>query len=275
MKKIIILISLALFLLFIVVIVDINAESPNKPEKDSTKTQHDTSNNHRGSDQLPLVVKIIQTEKNKMEADNEAKEKEEKKLNDRRIIRFNGFLIVIASLQLIVFAWQAHRLRQSVTATKEAANAAKRSTESLSRVERAYILIKGISFNLTPGLATSPHFCAGGIVSLYNAGKTPAFPLKIQAIIELRETLPIEPPQKEQKVMPGTFIIPNNSHNFSIETNSRNVDIATQGLKLFCYGIVYYKDIFGELWETGFCWQYMRNYIPEGQMVESKLNYYT
>lgn len=263
MKKIIILIPLTLILLFIGMVTGINAELPSKPKEETTGSQQKAGRNQRGSDQLPVVVKIIPTEKNEVETEKAAKEKEEKTSNDKRLIRFTGWLAFIALLQLLVFAWQARRLRQTVEATKEAAEAAKNTAESLTHVERAYVFVTIDPPKVEPiydnergheGL-----FYFNTDIVVWNYGKTPAVINKIHWVISLREAA--IPSELEESEIPPGLILGSDKFNripilLRILSDEERKQIITRRIPAYCCGRVEYEDVFHGSHVTGFCWEY-------------------
>lgn len=185
MKKGIILVSLISFMLLITTTVDISAELPSKPKKEATGSQQEAGNNQRGSDQLPIVVKVLPTEKNKVEAENATKEQEEKTFNDKRLVQFTGLLAFIALLQLVVFAWQARCLGRTVEATKEAANAAIRGNELNRKTfissQRPWVVVHKIipssALDLNSGLSFT--------FVVKNVGNSPGMNVDVSAIMHL------------------------------------------------------------------------------------------
>ena len=277
MKKIITLISLSL--LFIAMTTDLKAESSSKPNKETINTQQKTGSNQRDSDQPPIVVKIIKAPNHKVETDKEAKTQEEKTSNDERLIQVTAVLAFIALLQLFVFAWQAHRLRQTVEATKEAADAAKRSADALPAIERAYIFVTVDIPEINPSQdGTIPSMAN---FRLYNHGKTPAILKKVHFIIKLRDAYPTitEINSSPNPPIPDGIIISSNDSrvfDYTVIINTREWEqVDRHKIKLLCYGSIDYEDVFKESHITGFCWEYYPRTVRTGISENQELNYYT
>jgi len=262
-KQIIILISLILFLLSIIIITAVNAESPRQSEKEATHPQQNTANNHRGSDQSPLIVKILPTIKNNVEAENETKEKEEKATNDKRIIQITGILAVIGFLQLIVFGLQARRLRQTVEVTKEAANATTNSVANISKIERAYVFV---TVEQHPQ-ALEPiyeidgykgYFVLNANVRCWNLGRTPAVITKIRAIISFGKAII---PEIEESDIPSGIVVGSDKWKNITAISPRFNDIERQNIYnlntiAYCCGRIEYQDVFYGKYIRGFCWEF-------------------
>jgi hypothetical protein len=87
---------------------------PSQPQQQATPDE-------RGTDKMPLSVKIISPTKTKAETDQDTKERAEKSAVDHSLVKYTRLLGVVAALQFIamlvqavVLGIQAHRLRQTV-----------------------------------------------------------------------------------------------------------------------------------------------------------------
>jgi len=239
-----------------------------KPEVNLATSQQMTSNNHAGTEQLPLVVKIIPPKKDKIETDAAAKEKEEKKSIDDRLVFFTGCLAAIGLMQLAVFAWQARRLRQTVEATKEAADAAHKSADvaekTLTLVERPYVFAYSVSkFHISENLNPAITY------EVANFGKTPAIiqsayaaleniESNLGAVLEVdrRHNLVCAPILSAGEVRKGIEEeIPANMINF-ITTDMGYAPDLKHGEELYFRVIIRYRGPFTEGHESSFCWSY-------------------
>lgn len=262
-------IALVVAILILLCGIGVCAESHKviKPEVKPTTDQQMTENNHAGTEQSPIVVKIIPPKKDKIEADAAAKEKEEKKSIDDRLVFFTGCLAVIGLMQLAVFAWQARRLRQTVEATKEAADAANKSADvaekALTLVERPYVFAFSVSkFHISENLNPAITY------EVANFGKTPAIIQSAHAALENIESnlsavlevdrnhalvsAPILSAGETRKGIEEE--IPDNMVNF-ITTDRYTPDLK-HGEDLFLRVIIRYRGPFTEGHESSFCWRY-------------------
>lgn len=223
-----------------------------------------------GSEQSPIVVKVIPTEKSTIEATAEANEKEEKKTIDNRLVFYTGCLAAIGLMQLIVFGLQARRLRQTVGATKEAANAAQNSAEALISVERAYVFVDVTLYE-------------GKIMIEYqNHGKTPAVINKIYCAIDIQRTPPVEINQELfLDVPPGVVIGSSKKYLNNITQIAQKRIKELKGRRyewsnnlIYCYGRVEYTDVLKRPQSTTYCWEFDRHHSIF-KISDSKLNDYT
>ena len=130
-----------------------------------------------------MVVKVIPPKITAEEATADKKERKEKQESDWWLVRLTAVLALIGVLQVIVFGWQARRLRQSVEVTKEAADAAKKSADALSASERAYVFAE-VEYGCKNPKPHDVDYFANAFygkfrdfdlqIILHNHGKTPA-----------------------------------------------------------------------------------------------------
>ena len=142
------------------------AKKPVKPQPHAQQSQQQPEADKRGTLDAPFIVKPLPAEKNQQEADEDARDKSEKRWNDRITIFIGVATAIILIFQLIVFGWQAHRLKQTIEAMKKigadqsrdmqgsiavaksAANAARDqvslSREALIMTERAFVFCERI-----------------------------------------------------------------------------------------------------------------------------------
>lgn len=171
-------ITLVTVVLLILCGVGFCAESQPPSEK-TKRSEHNTDQIQRGTEQSPFVVRTIQTPKSKEETDKDSEERDDRKT----LNRFTLCLAVIGFFQLIAFGLQAHRLRQTIGVTEKAANAAQRSAvvaeKSLTMVERPYVFVSDISgFQYDTG--REEYFVT---YDVSNHGRTPADIERICAVI--------------------------------------------------------------------------------------------
>jgi hypothetical protein len=86
----------------------------------------------RGSEDSPIVVKIIPTPKQE-EAKRETEDRKEKSANDRNLVIATYILAGIAALQLAVFGYQAYKLKQTVEAATQQSEDTRRAISETSR----------------------------------------------------------------------------------------------------------------------------------------------
>lgn len=217
-----------------------------EPEGQPTATKAPASEEQRGTEDLPFVIKIMPTPKAQDETENAATEKNEQTSPEWWLVRLTAILAVIAFVQTIVFGWQGVQLRSTVKATQAAERA------------RVYVAVKWT------GLPTdNPEVVMPFVhIKIRNHGKTAA-PLKqLRIYLDVVSQYPnalLEFPGSEQEIPAGMVI---HGDGGEWETHASKTipikdweNILGSNLMLICLGKIAYLDIYGERHETGFCWQ--------------------
>ncbi len=181
----------------------------------------------------------------------------------------------IGFLQLIVFGLQAHRLKQTVDATKIAAEAAKKSARAAFAAQRAQVfvhiadenidrLIKQAAYyeaTLMQNAAGGGHDEASFTVDFVfkNLGPTRANLKEVQYEIVYKDRLPDEPDYTPRIIPFKKHVIGGNDETGSITHKLDRRLLAAEMLslvraeaKIYFFGRVTYTDIFGDDHEHGF-----------------------
>jgi len=154
--------------------------SPSREASESRPAQL-AAPDQRGTDQLPLAVKIQPAADAEKKAAAEAHEREEKSAIDKMLAfetqriadytkglgEFTLGLVIVAIFQAGLFVWQLFYMREGVRDARKAAEAAKATAEYIPRVERAYLTGGGPVV-----VGPDGRFFR---VEVANYGKTPAF----------------------------------------------------------------------------------------------------
>ena len=105
-----------------------------KPEQQQSSARQELAKtDQRGTEQSPLVVKTIESTKTQAETEQDAEARKEKSANDRRVLGITIALAVIAFLQLLVYAYQAKKLRETVESAGEQSKAMERHIGEAAR----------------------------------------------------------------------------------------------------------------------------------------------
>jgi hypothetical protein len=91
----------------------------------------------RGTEKSPLIVKQTVIPKTDEEIKREEEERKEKSENDRDIVQLTAALAAIALGQLAIYAYQAHKLRQTVKSAGEQSEAMNRHIGEAARSANA------------------------------------------------------------------------------------------------------------------------------------------
>jgi len=245
--------------------VGVCAESQPPTEK-TKRSEHDTYQIQRGTEQFPLVVKTVQPPKSKEETESDSEERDDRKTLNRLTL----CLAVIGFFQLIVFGLQARRLRQTIEVTEKAANAAEKSASALPLIERAHVFVEigldGLGFNFPKGFhfykdANDLGTCSV-IAHFKNHGKTPAILTKLHLVMDKvpAYAYPTEITEIiKSEIPPGIVISSELTYDIPATTQITPDEwerINAGEILLICYGRVEYKDVLGDKHGTGFCWEY-------------------
>jgi hypothetical protein len=240
-------------------------QSQRKPStREETKTtQQPAASDQRGTEQSPVIVKMLPTKESEEKAAADAHREDEKTENDRRLARFTELLFwatcalsVIALFQLFVFGWQGIQLKRSVSAAKEATELGNKEFISTHRPK---IIVYDLVFSgdLTEEKPIPISF------RYVNAGDSDA---KITGfgthIVRLAEAeLPSGIEFYHQEIMPP-IEVPSGMHGFRLTPDTIDPEnIVTLGEvmdtdRLFCIGYVLYRDGNGTRRQMGFCRQF-------------------
>lgn len=250
-------IALVVTILLLLCGVGVCAESQRK-DKDEIKpaeAQQMTGNKQRGTEEAPVVVKIIPPKIDKIDSDADAKEKEEKKTLDSWLVFFTGCLAAIGLMQLIVFGLQARRLRQTVEATKEAADAAKKSADAAELTAQAALGVELPRFVVTSMKliwnGTEPHIS----ITLTNHGRTEAV-VTGECLIYRKEPalapIPRYPISSQKRIDFGKTIKTGESHIIRESIPSNDICANSDSPIIWGYGYIKYRDFLGKIHTSGF-----------------------
>ncbi|MEA2899715.1 MAG: hypothetical protein QOJ84_5330 [Bradyrhizobium sp.] len=240
------------------------SQQPTPPPTQSTQPNQTPKPYERGTEDSPIIVKVLPTKESDEKATADARHENEKAENDRRLARFTealfwatGALSVIALFQLFVFGWQGVQLKRSVSAAKEATELGNREFISTHRPK---IIVYGLDFcgNLAEEKPVPISF------RYVNAGDSDAKITGFGSHIERVDTkakLPSGIEFKHQEIEPP-IEVPSGMHGFRLTPDTVDpLNIVTMGEimdedRLFCVGYVLYRDGNGTRRQMGFCRQY-------------------
>ena len=257
----------------------------------SKQTTQPPATDQRGTDQVPLAVKVLPAPDAKEQADKAERDRKEKAVIDEklafetqriadytnRLAWFTVMLFGVAILQAALFFYQLRYMRQGMKDATIAANAARDGAAAANEQAKAIIVAERpyVFFKITkPGLISQnerliPDTETKGRLhfELINAGRTPAM------LDEFKETypviegitdapVPIDPMEVRGTLLPvGTISVANSP--FSRATNLFNEEMvpdirkmlmpmASEHRRIFFQGFIRYHDAFGNYYITGF-----------------------
>jgi hypothetical protein len=248
------------------------AESQQTQQKPSDHKKT-TASDKRGTDDSPLIIKVLPSKEAESAAKDDREEKAAKRKTDEDLATYTGklatytkVLVGIGAVQCLIFIAQCVIfVRQERTAKV---------------IERAYVFVNvkivGRVVSTPSGLLPSDF-----MVNFCNLGKTPAI-IKMLSAHSLIATgiFPVLPEggPSEERFEEGLVIAAGEWREVPLRFNisdSQMGEIERGESILFICGRIEYKDILRTTRKTGYCWQY-RPY-PENFIFShaSKLNYYT
>lgn len=277
-------------------------KSSSPPQKYSRSAQQYTPDNQSGTENSPIIVKILPAQKTPEESAQEAAERQEKTSSDWWLDFFTGILALMALIQAVVFAYQGRQLRKTVQAAegqsadmKNSIAEAKRAATAMENVAthfeasvkatiestktfstrgemqmRAY-LCSAIGSGIFQERLKNLHFQA--IVTIINAGSTPAHSVRwrIRASI-----LPLPTPHDfgfplPDKWLGGGIIGPHQQTTLNpmVEDFCDDAEVDKikrgEGKALHAWGIVEYRDVFGNVQTLRFGQIY--TFVPDGKIM--------
>jgi hypothetical protein len=248
-----------------------------QPSAQSKQPAQPPAADQRGTDQVPLTVKILPAQDTKEKADKEERERQEKAVIDEklafetqriadytdRLALFTIFIFCVAVSQAGLFVWQLLYMRKGMEEAAIAAKAAKESAETAKiqagvardtlqtmqdtaeRQLRAYV---GVSqFSISKVETGAPE----AVVHIKNFGQTPAYNMQTWIHMwitrhPLRIILPVAPESllKSTAILhPGCEVV----HFMPKEPAVKPEHIASLGTPegtIYVYGEITYRDAF-------------------------------
>lgn len=119
-----------LTLLSLVIVCSVLAESVKKPSVPSNQDHETPKPDVRGTEQSPVVIKVLPPPNDDERLAAERQEKKDKSASDWWSVTLTAVLGCVGVLQLVVFGYQARRLRQSVNEMKISNRAAEKAAEA-------------------------------------------------------------------------------------------------------------------------------------------------
>lgn len=244
----------------------------------------ETSQNSRGTEQSPLVIRVVQPAKSEAETSEETRARREvralelkRSALDQRLADatddlafWTKILALVALVQFAAIIMQTWILRRTLRATEQAAKSADyavRSAESTAVHElRAYISATPdhiYNFSVTQALGIK--------ATIRNAGKTPAYGVAPRSRVALlpfplpaNYQFPELPPVSAAFTLHPEETIFHTTYSESSFTQAEiNAAIDGSKLRIYMFGEISYEDAFGQKRITEFC-----RMIPGGDKLQ-------
>ena len=158
--------------------------------------------------------------------------------------------------------------RQAIE-TARSASATEKSVEALTTIESPYLSTCDLTAQIVyVDIPTKPFDRPYVFYRFKNDGRTPAVLIEVQHGIHCyrRNDLPTKPDYSQMAILDqGGVVVPPNGisdlrwmcaapANFAETTNFAQIIVGD--VALYFYGLVRYRDLFGRIYRTGFCWHY-------------------
>jgi hypothetical protein len=148
---------------------EVRGHPPQKLTKQQTnpaEKENPPNPDKRGTAELPLVVRPLATEKTQHEAEEDTRDRNDKRWNDRATLVIGFATLLILIVQAIAFFVQAWRLQQTINMMK---GLGREQREIGEAQVRAYVSIKAATIEF---MLDAIHPCVRFIA--YNSGQSPA-----------------------------------------------------------------------------------------------------
>lgn len=277
MKKIII--SISLFLL-----VGISAYSQEPPpplaqvkiEKKTDNAKPEISGKTDAKppqNRMPIVVNKVHTtsnEKHRQHTETKENKKRSENLFSSLLVFFTGCLVICN-----ILLWRV--TKKSADAAKQAANAAKKSVDTLPTIERAYICVSSVSADFESWRNVKINQLSPIRIEVRNYGKTPAKLVGVITKIQVGKSDGIkiswEPPGDEEIIdSVGRFIASNSKESFFYYMHSA---IGDGDYHIIFSGEVRYRDIFEKDHTAYFSWSLVSRFQRGFYINNPEKNYTT
>jgi hypothetical protein len=308
MRKVILLLLITVFL---ITVINTFSQGPsptplkasgNNQEKSSTKEQGTASNHYISSIAPSEIDTNISAAKTQEHTNNDATKSDNKTPSHWWTIIPTVVIAYFAIIQGIAMIFQYFAMQRQVLelkesidiakeatkATKEAAEAAKKSAEALPNIERAYIFIDScIVEGMIPFNTEISEFEIS--VKLSNIGRTPAILTRLNCDTVWGIGYPIKYSEHDGTVVPHSWasLAAGEKMTYKIPIHvPKDIlsKVILRELKLVCYGLIEYQDVWRDRHETEFCWEIIPyrdatlGYIVVGKSTlvsDSPMNKYT
>jgi hypothetical protein len=165
-------------------------------------------------------------------------------------------------------------------ATEKLAHISSQQERSTRIIERAYVFAK-VEF-VEPIVPTHEGTAVTQARTLFiNHGKTPAIIIHMSGAPYVTDSAPQQltpTPHDDRRLPEGWVIASGGMFQLPIDmriTNRQLGEMEEGRLKLYCAGLIKYKDILGNERKTGYCWEYVPSHSRFQFCKESHLNEYT
>jgi|GEM_PF-4815863 len=255
-----------------------------KPTEQKANAKQDQS----GSEEVPLFVKIVPTERTEADIQQARQEASNSANNERDLTWWTMALVfatlslaAVAAVQACLFVWQLWIMRAGMHDARVVADAAKTSADAATLSAKAAVRLElpilraleielsdldeprpeigdyvGVDVVLIPG-----PYSTVGILRFVNIGRTPAIFAELKIGWESRDALPEVP---NYRIIKGMFGALKKGKTMEIESPSHTIELSQdqiealieRGISLWFFAAVSFSDFMDDLHEVRFCWKW-------------------
>jgi hypothetical protein len=243
-------------------ISDAHSQRQRRPIQSQTSTTQQPAD-QRGTEQSPLIVKVMPATKSEDETARENRERKEKSEIDRKLLDFNGdltyyskFLAWVAGLQFLAIFVVVIFLGLTLRAATRAATAAKNSSDATIALDRPCLVVGSthLGEEHNENDRTISHFCD---YSIENYGRSPA--VLVERCVDLRYLPELPDKPSYVHVEPSRRVIYHDEPADNLRTSLSQTEERVSGdaaHQLYLLGYFSYEDVFGAAITTGFCYRF-------------------
>jgi len=210
-----------------------------------------------------------------VESGNREPEKVSASGAEQEIAYYTYLLAFFTAALVVVSAFQIYFLRRADETARITAEAAKESADALPLIERAYIYAK-VEMSGPMVRSVLGHQIIHFRIRFTNHGRTPATVVRMRRYAIVLPIPPTELPGEEQEGAPlpdGMVIGANESEEFGGINFAKIPDFVPTD-RVFCCGMIVYRDVLGKERTTGFCWEALwHSDSTTTAIAQSPLNY--
>jgi hypothetical protein len=182
-------------------------------QQNPAPSQNPATEDQRGTEKIPLVIKSIPTEQTPQQAEENRKEREAKAANEWGLTFYTGLLaiftfclIFVGSVQIGLFVWQLRLMKKAAVDAGKSADAALKTAKSIETANRAFVKMS----HEPPGLDLNEMGGASVQMRVKNFGKTPAIIIDVLfdfKCIDNIASIPVNPPIIENVTQGSAFLV--------------------------------------------------------------------
>lgn len=168
----------------------------------------------------------------------------------------------LTAIYVLISFFSFRAIKRQADISQQAARAAERNTEALINIERPWLLVTGVRYDVLPSRATDGQNKSHVHFTFKNFGHSPAWPIALGGTFKAfakPEDLPQVPEYGETGIESYGIVLPPGGEREILDIPHEGSEqefsaVVAGDLFWFAYGLIRYKDIFGCIRETRCCY---------------------